>query len=365
MSHTPTNVTTLDLHGRRLEDAISEVTLFLERIRRTASSRGRLGGQHVLFVSIITGSGSHGPVLRDAIRKLMEKRGMNFSLERGGGAFQVDALSGWELYAPAPATDSKVLLTEQNEFNQLALARRRNNVGSFANAMCTSSGPPRAVSVPSRSPIRRNSSDPLPSQVASEDAEMRNAVQLSVSESQQQRNNQYRINTEYERQYHRAVSESQIDDTRKTEDEESLLKVAYEQSILEEKHRQRLTEQQYEDALMLAIEQSAQEPLNDDKVSEDDLIEQALAESRALAEAEKAKTSEDDLLEKVLAESKLDEERRKASEHELPQEAWAKSSEEEDTLKEVMKLSLKQQEEEAMAEEEAVKKAIEMSKHMC
>ena len=56
------SVTTLDLHGYRLEQAISQVTSFLDRIRRTvaASSRkNRLGGtQNVLFVQIITGTGS-------------------------------------------------------------------------------------------------------------------------------------------------------------------------------------------------------------------------------------------------------------------------------------------------------------------
>ena len=53
------SATSLDLHGRNFEDAISQVTLFLERIRRTvaSSSRGR-GRQNILFVTIITGSGS-------------------------------------------------------------------------------------------------------------------------------------------------------------------------------------------------------------------------------------------------------------------------------------------------------------------
>jgi hypothetical protein len=52
--------TTLDLHGKLVVDAISEVTLFLERIRRTRvdSSTGRSEGRNVVFVRIITGSGS-------------------------------------------------------------------------------------------------------------------------------------------------------------------------------------------------------------------------------------------------------------------------------------------------------------------
>lgn len=133
MSHSQ-NPTTLDLHGRRLEEAISEVTLFLERIRRTvaAHSGGRLGGHNPFFVKIITGAGSHsshGPILRSAVQKLLEKRGMVFKLERGGGAFHVDALSGCDLYDPGPATCSKVLVTDRDEFHQMASSLRRRNNG--------------------------------------------------------------------------------------------------------------------------------------------------------------------------------------------------------------------------------------------
>ena len=35
------NATTLDLHGRRMEEAVSEVTLFLERIRRAATAHSQ------------------------------------------------------------------------------------------------------------------------------------------------------------------------------------------------------------------------------------------------------------------------------------------------------------------------------------
>ena len=66
----------LDLHGRRLDDAIREVTLFLERIRRehatvratsgasnaaaSASAVGSAVVENPLYATIITGSGSVG-----------------------------------------------------------------------------------------------------------------------------------------------------------------------------------------------------------------------------------------------------------------------------------------------------------------
>ena len=265
----------------------------------------------------------------------------------------------------------------------------------MAQCAGTSSRPPRRISVPINS-SNRIGSDPLPSQVASEDKELRTATQLSSNASQQQRNRQYVMNNEYER----AVSESQRDYAAPGKNEaetEEEVNMALERSVIDdEQHRQQLTEQQYEDALMFAMEQSTLEanktrtseddsiPLTEDQyeeelrialenstqethntnASEDDLIQQALDESKALAEAEVTNTSEDDFLEKALAESLLEEDRRKASEHNLLQQAQSKSSEEEEMLMEAMRLSLKEEEEEAMTEEEAMQKVIEMSKHV-
>ena len=54
---------------------------------------------------------------------------MNWRLERGAGAFTVDALSGWDLYDAPVATCSKVQVAEQDEFHQMAALRRGNNNG--------------------------------------------------------------------------------------------------------------------------------------------------------------------------------------------------------------------------------------------
>lgn len=295
---------------------------------------------------------------------------MHFKLEGGGGAFHVDALSGCDLYDPGPATDSKILTSEEDEFHLLALARRGNTSGNFAQATMTQhSGTTGNIAAPSsslRSSYNRTSSDPLPSQVASNDAEVRTAVQLSVSETQQRSNNEDRFNKEYVRQYQRAVSDSQNDHAlpkrniseSEVEAEESMLKYAHDQSIVDENERQQQSSKEYEDALLLALEKSNQESLNDDEVSDDDLIQRALAESMALADAETMKYCGDDVLEKVLAESKLEEERRKSYDQAKTLE------EEEEMLREVMRLSLKE-EEEAVAEEEALNEAIKLSQHTC
>lgn len=130
-------VTTLDLHGKLVEDAIAEVTLFLERIRTYHHHAAALtggGGTTCCYVQIITGSGSHsrhGPILRSAVQKLLDKRRMIWKLEHGGGSFQVDALSGDDLYDPGEATDSKVLIAEEEDFRQLASSRRGYGAGSY------------------------------------------------------------------------------------------------------------------------------------------------------------------------------------------------------------------------------------------
>lgn len=56
-------------------------------------------------------------------------------LERGGGAFQIDAMSGWDLYDEGSGTDSKVLLVEQEEFRQLASTRRNSSQCSYGAAI--------------------------------------------------------------------------------------------------------------------------------------------------------------------------------------------------------------------------------------
>ena len=53
-------------------------------------------------------------------------------LERGGGAFKVDALSGHDLYDEGAPTCSKVVVAEQNDFHQqMAASRRQINGGSY------------------------------------------------------------------------------------------------------------------------------------------------------------------------------------------------------------------------------------------
>lgn len=124
---------TLDLHGRRLEEAVAEVTMYFDRIRRTYASISNAAATSSVDVTIITGKGSHssqGPVLRSAIQKLLIKRGMNYTIEHHKGAFTVDALSGWDLYAAGPSTSSKVLVSDREEFHVQAACKKKASYGA-------------------------------------------------------------------------------------------------------------------------------------------------------------------------------------------------------------------------------------------
>jgi hypothetical protein len=80
---------------------------------------------------------SHGPILRSVVQRLLEKRGMDWTLERGGGAFQVDALSGFDLYAKGEAVDSKVVVAQEEDFHQMtaSLKAKKTAIGYYCGEM--------------------------------------------------------------------------------------------------------------------------------------------------------------------------------------------------------------------------------------
>jgi hypothetical protein len=62
---------------------------------------------------------------------------MNYTLEHHKGAFTVDALSGWDLYAAGPATSTKVLVSDQQEFHMQAACKKKASYGaSFQQGRC-------------------------------------------------------------------------------------------------------------------------------------------------------------------------------------------------------------------------------------
>lgn len=71
-----------------------------------------------VWVLVITGSGAHspdGPVLRNSVEALLQKRQMQFITNRGRGSFNVKANSGIVFYEPDAPRDTKVIVKNAPE----------------------------------------------------------------------------------------------------------------------------------------------------------------------------------------------------------------------------------------------------------
>ena len=169
---------------------------------------------------------------------------------------------------------------------------------------------------------------PLPVQVLNDDKDMQTATRRSVEESQQYQS-QLKQN---ECDLQRALSASRLEDAARDRSKfESKVKEedVLQQSIIDEQRRKELADFILEEDLRLAMERSVGD-VKKSMDAENDLIQQALAESLVLAEKEKAMHAiveivDEDLLEKAFAESLvMEEETRKCNLHE--HEQIAKSS---------------------------------------
>jgi hypothetical protein len=95
------NLPCIDLHGLTRDDAIATVANFLNAQRASSVKHTCNSPYSPVPAVIITGSGKHshcGPVLRPAIEKYLQKREMNYVLNKGKGSFTVDCTSGIDLY---------------------------------------------------------------------------------------------------------------------------------------------------------------------------------------------------------------------------------------------------------------------------
>jgi hypothetical protein len=108
----------IDLHGYRKSEGIKALTFFLDQVVSPSTKFPTRNGYGDTWVLVITGSGAHspeGPTLRDAVMNLLNKRKMEYSVNRGKGSFTVNASSGIAFYEPPNPVDSKILLKETPE----------------------------------------------------------------------------------------------------------------------------------------------------------------------------------------------------------------------------------------------------------
>lgn len=244
------------------------------------------------MVTIITGSGSHsshGPVLRSAIKRLLDKRGMNYSLQAGRGAYLVDALSGHDLFGPGEAKSTKVVTADQQEFHQLALLKRKRNGASMADNLGSVSV--RGQGIPTSMPTHHVSNhtqiapqaaitasshrNPLPSAVTEEE-QLQTAKRMSKAKSQQKTKELRHLQKMEDHDVQRAVKLSEIDQQicdNKEDEEAELLRRACDESRTVEAERKRLEHEQYESELKRALLQSSS---YEETHTEEYLVEQAM-----------------------------------------------------------------------------------------
>jgi len=300
---------------------------------------------------------------------------MTYQLERGGGAFRVNALSGHDLYQADAPVDSKVVVADNDSFHEMALAsrRRHHHHGSFADtigmtqqstvASQSSHGPMHTpshrLSVPVAAAAVTVASryDPLPRQVAEEDANFKTAVENSRYE----RDYEARLQRQHEEELERAISASRelsaaskASSQESIEGQKSLLKLVAERSIADEQMRKEQAQKEFEDELLKAIEQSLQlENLKSEEDKETIASEEYLLQ-KALAESEKVKTPEDELLQKILAQSLIEQKRIEEEEQRLLQQAINDSS----------RVADNSNDNDLSAEDDELRKVIEMSKEL-
>lgn len=297
--HPLTVVSTLDLHGLTKEKAISTVTIFLSKIlllgtkrseqqesivvapkntptttttytkknhgrssvvdsspnqsRCHPSWRANANSDKGIWVHIITGagrhSGIHGPVLRNAVQKLFEKRCITYRLTNDKGGFLVRVDSGYELYPIDNQSNTKLLLQTIPQ-----------------NHDYTSSTPSARISTPPVDPSTLfdcSFRNPLPSQVHAEMEHVYIAKQLSSQEEQ------IRQNDLFLEQIQQAV-------------EESLL-----HSVLLDQNGTASTfpkpDDEYDEEMKRAIQESIQQPYGSGGSQEQRMKMEDLEMERALA----------------------------------------------------------------------------------
>eukprot|EP00537_Pseudo-nitzschia_pungens_P014529 CAMPEP_0172396738 /NCGR_PEP_ID=MMETSP1061-20121228/26743_1 /TAXON_ID=37318 /ORGANISM="Pseudo-nitzschia pungens, Strain cf. pungens" /LENGTH=267 /DNA_ID=CAMNT_0013128683 /DNA_START=194 /DNA_END=997 /DNA_ORIENTATION=+ len=228
-------IPSLDLHGCEKEVAVSRTTIFLDETCRKNNAKNG-------WVKIITGTGAHspdGPVLRGAIKALLQKREMEFRMTEGKGSFLVNAVSGIVLYDPPQPTDSKVVVAP-NWSSRSANNVIRRIITEGINE--------------SKKELKKNFHNR-----ANEKAAMDKALAKSLEETRKRNEEEKHANEQLER----ALSVSRLDELKEREeearmkealenskrelieqsiDEEELIRRAMEESMLEEERMMILRE---------------------------------------------------------------------------------------------------------------------------
>ena len=300
----------LDLHGCTKLQAIERLTFFLEQIRHQRKKPRTLTRQQQfpalpgsVSVTIITGTGKHsvhGPVLRLAVERTLNKRQMNFQLNPNKGSFCVDALSGIDLVSRENMTkvDTKVIVVSTGGLHGQNVQLVNRETTSSMEAVRLNHLILRNTDSNSNSAMDDISNDTsllTPSEVAKDDEQIQMAKKFSQVEAAKEQSIKVKEQNELDEAVHHSIKL-----TKEMEEEErELLREAMELS------KQHLVESNEDEEEMiqhiLAMSEKAELERNEQEYAEFQAV-------LALSQHEKEPMEEDDdnLMMEIMKHSKLE-----------------------------------------------------------
>lgn len=261
---------TIDLHGFTKIQAIERTTFFLDQIRHKHRNRNytKTTVSGPLTVTIITGSGKHstdGPVLRDAIQKLLQKRQMSFQLNHGKGSFTVDALSGIDLYNPDLfKSDTKVLVKHSSDNNNVQLVNRdtsktyrTEHLNSFSRMSSKLSS---NSSEDQEDKLQNSDHLPTPAELARDEKELEEALKLSQSEA-----SKHQSLKDKEKQAMEQALQDSLNMEKEMEEEERIMKEIMELSKNEENVAFQKDEELMKQVMQLSMDHEREAALREEE----------------------------------------------------------------------------------------------------
>ena len=185
-----------------------------------------------------------GPILRRAVRSALDKRQMTYTLQSGGGAFVVDAASGFELYDEGQGSDTKVIVVPRVDNGPDIVGGTQK--GTLYSSKYLSRRTSFNSSISSSGYDVNNRIAPLPSEVSADDALLdkaksissveaskafaagvkeRNDVNKVVSESLDEKHRLDSERRELERTMELSMEEARFDCLRQQKEEEELERI--------------------------------------------------------------------------------------------------------------------------------------------
>ena len=303
---------TLDLHGYTKEKAIRSLTDFLERSAQKQQQRKSS------FVRIITGTGSHsgamgGPVLKQAVHKLLIKRDMEFSYTKKHGLFLVNVHSGHvlkqnptaqELHLAAVSgsgasgmtqteslsQDTKVRIMPRDHEaarllpNQKKRNKKQSNQGTAMGYADASGAHNTAVRRHSNSSNHSDTfatasirdTSPLPSEIAADEQQLRQAKSQSLKDTSKRKSEHDKEKHELNQILHKTEQEAREEQRQ----EEEVLRRAMalsEQQAAEATNSNNEEEAELARILALSLQDSQQPIIYDD--TEDEELQRIISQS--------------------------------------------------------------------------------------